>query len=88
MKTIIVNGKQITTNYEENYPLWNGNDIPRIYDGCMSRGFGKWVATKSETEILNDLVNAGYTRIKFVETSTRIRGYHNTVVFYGGRKEV
>ena len=88
MKTVEYKGKKIKTNYYEvtggygYYSLWDGNDVPACYDGYRAVGF-----RETEDDLFNKLVDAGYTRIRFVEVSTRVRGYHEVYAFYGGMTE-
>jgi hypothetical protein len=69
MFTFDVDGKQITTNYGcyADYPYWNGYG-----NGYKGIPFGKTTA-----DLLFDLINQGYTQIRFVQASTAVRGYCN-----------
>lgn len=95
MKKYEYKGRLIETNFEDlvrangdaknfygGYSLWNGNDIPSCYDGWKTVGF-----RQTDSQLFDELVNKGYTRIRFVETTTRIKGYHETHAFYGKRIE-
>lgn len=77
MKKIIVNGKEVTTNYGENgmYTLVTGNDLPN-YTMELKKNI-----IETDEEFLERLVENGYTRIRFALTSTRIRGYHNSIAY-------
>ena len=76
MKTMIVNGKEIKTNYESSeYAIWNGNDYPKTMK-VFNVPFGK--TTK---DVLYELVEEGYTKIRFVEMTTCVRGYHKVYAF-------
>lgn len=76
MKEMTINGKTIKTNYEsDEYAIWNGNDYPKTME-VVDVPFGK-----TAKEVLYDLVDAGYTRIRFVETTTCVRGYHKVHAF-------
>lgn len=70
-----INGKLIKTNYGAyEYPYWDGNGADTNY-----KTIGIY---QSSEDIFNNLVDAGYTYIRFVYTTTSIRGYHNLHVFY------
>ena len=69
-------GKEIKTNIGGRYRLWNGNDYPKTMK-VAPVPFGK-----TEEDLLDELVAKGYTKITFVETTTRVRGYHNVYAFY------
>ena len=63
-----INGKLVKTNFGAyNYPYWNGNGA----------GYRRISFRKSYGEIFDELVASGYTYIRFVETTTAIRGYHD-----------
>lgn len=78
MNTVSVNGKHIKTNlYSSQYPIWNGNDVPAKYNGrYVTVPFGSTVK-----ELFDKLVAEGYTEIRFVETTTMVRGYHHVHAF-------
>ena len=77
MKTMIINGKEIKTNYETgSYSVWNGYDIPKTYKSYIHCPFAM-----STEKFLYQLVDQGYTRIRFVETTTAVRGYHEIYAF-------
>lgn len=77
MKTFNLNGVEVRTNYGSGeYSLWDGNEIPKIYDTYYKVEFGK-----SDADLFNELVEKGYTRIRFVEMTTRVRGYHYEYAF-------
>ena len=68
MEKFEINGRIIKTNFGAyNYPYWDGN-------GGEYKSISMW---KSKGEIFDKLVELGYTYIRFVETTTAIRGYHN-----------
>lgn len=86
MQTFEINGRKIKTNFDaRQYPLWNGNDIPAKYSFPNGKnrplGFGE-----SMDEAFIKAVEAGWTEIRFVETSTCVRGYHHVYVWCA-RKE-
>ena len=79
MQTFEINGKKIKTNLGDwKSVIWNGNDVPMKY-GTNQRavGFGKTM-----NEVFEDLVNEGYTEIRFVEVTTCVRGYHRVYAWY------
>ena len=67
--------------------MWNGNDVPDKYSYPLGNyrtlGFRETV-----DEAFNKAVEAGYTEIRFVETSTCIIGYHDVVVMVHKKEEV
>ena len=81
MKEITVNGKTVKTNIGETYRVVRGDRK----DG-WSMQFKEWVLDEgckyrreeTDKEMLERLVAKGYTTIRFVETTTAIRGFHNT----------
>lgn len=76
MRKIIIDGKEITTNYKEKGAerLVEGDNLPN-YD-MYSKNF-----KENNEEFLKRLVKMGYTRIRFAETSTSIRGFHNVIAY-------
>lgn len=76
MRKIIIDGKEITTNYGEKTMdnLVSGDDLPN-YDLCIKN------FRESNEEFFKRLISYGYTRIRFGEVSTRIRGFHNVVAY-------
>jgi len=80
MNIFRVNGKKVRTNLFGIYKLWNGNDYPKN-KRVVSVPFGKW-----DGEVFDELIAEGYTSIRFVETSTAVRGYHNVYAFCAGRR--
>lgn len=70
-----VNGKTIKTNLEGAHVIWNGNDYPQRM-AVKRVAFGE-----SEYSLFDELVAAGYTYIRFVETTTAVRGYHEVYAF-------
>jgi len=81
MRKIIIDGKQIVTNYGEKTMsnLVSGNDLPN-HDMYMREN------RETNEDFFKRLVGYGYTRIRFGEVSTRIRGFHD-VVAYCQKKE-
>ena len=81
MRKIIIDGKQIVTNYGEKTMnnLVSGNDLPN-HDMYMRK------SRETNEDFFKRLVEYGYTRIRFGEVSTRIRGFHD-VVAYCQKKE-
>ena len=75
MKEMTINGKTVKTNYNEDYAIWNGNDYPKTMR-VVNIPFGK-----TDKTVLEELVEQGYTRIRFVETTTFVRGCHNIYAF-------
>lgn len=75
MENIEINGRMIKTNFNANFAYWNG------FGGCtnhyVSVGFHE-----TTDDVFDRLVNAGYTYIRFVYTTTRVRGYHDIYAFY------
>lgn len=74
MRKIMVDGKEIITNYGERgaSTLVTGDDLPN-YE-FYTKNF-----KESNEQFLKRLVSYGYTRIRFAEVSTRIRNFHNVV---------
>ena len=70
MKIILVNGKEIKTNYKEKYSIGNG-EATKTKDIAIMR-FGE-----NEEQMFNRLVAMGYTNITFKYSTTQIRGYYN-----------
>ena len=76
MKEMVINGKTVKTNYESSeWAVWNGNDYPKTMR-VVNVPFGKTVK-----DVLYQMVDEGYTRIRFVETTTAVRGLHNVCAF-------
>lgn len=76
MRKILVDGKEIVTNYNEKTMenLVSGDDLPN-YD------FYTKYSNESKKDFLKRLISYGYTRIRFGEVSTRIRGFHEIVAY-------
>ena len=70
-----VNGKTVKTNLDGEYAIWNGNNYPQRMS-VRRVDFGK-----TTYSLFDELVAAGYTYIRFVETTTAVRGYHNVYAF-------
>lgn len=79
MKKMIVNGKEITTNYGANYSLWNG-------EGKDTMVCRRVMPSKTAWDLLEDFVEEGYTRVTFYETTTCVRGYHQVYAFAKKRR--
>lgn len=81
MQEFIINGKKIKTNlgaWQDS--MWNGNDIPAKY--CHPIGYHRALGfQESMDEAFEKAVADGYTEIRFVETATAVRGYHNIYVW-------
>lgn len=78
MQKFTINGKLIKTNLcAGEWKVWNGNDYPKN-GNVLTRPF-----RKSTYEWFDELIESGYTSIRFVETTTCVRGYHevHAVVF-------
>ena len=76
MKKIIVDGKDITTNYCEKgmETLVPGDDLPN-YELYTKN------TKESNEQFLKRLVSYGYTRIRFAEVATRIRNFHDVIAY-------
>lgn len=76
MKKILVDGKEITTNFGEKgmSTLVTGDDLPN-YE-LYIKNF-----KESNDQFLKRLVSQGYTRIRFAEVATRIKNYHDVVAY-------
>lgn len=76
MRKIIIDGKEIVTNYGEKTMgnLVSGNDLPNYVLESM-----KFRETKED--FFKRLIEHGYTRIRFGEVSTRIKGFHDVVAY-------
>lgn len=81
MRKIIIDGKQIVTNYGEKTMgnLVSGNDLPN-HDMYMRK------SRETNEDFFKRLVEYGYTRIRFGEVSTRIRGFHDVVAYCQKKK--
>ena len=79
MKTMIINGKEIKTNYGGNYGFISGN-----YEGCLKKQ--EWVleegciyrSLESPEHMLERLAK-DYNRITFYLETCSIRGYYELV---------
>lgn len=65
-----INGKTIKTNY-------GANKYPYLKDYY---GFSRISWRKGMSEVFDELVEKGYTYIRFEVTTTAIRGFHNVYV--------
>ncbi len=86
MQTFEINGRKIKTNLGAWQDcMWNGNDVPAKYTfpngRCRGLGF-----RESMDEAFIKAVEEGWTEIRFVDVSTRIRGYHRVYVWCAGRE--
>lgn len=76
MKKIIINGKEITTNYGENGAdtIVAGNDLPNyrmaIKNSCM----------ESDYEFVERL-SKYYSRIRLAKVTTMVRGIYDTIAY-------
>lgn len=81
MQAFEIDGRTIKTNlgaWQDS--MWNGNDIPEKY--CHPNGYHRRLGFgESMDEAFEKAVADGYTEIRFVETSTMVRGYHNVYVW-------
>lgn len=75
MENIEINGKMIKTNFNAEYAYWDGN-------GGFTNHHVKVGFRETSSDVFDRLVEAGYTYIRFVYTTTRVRGWHETYVFY------
>jgi len=77
MQTYDIDGKSITTNFRaSNKPYWNGYSKARGYSDYRNVEWGK------QDQIFDELVNAGYTDLKFAVMPTSIRGLTRQIVWY------
>lgn len=76
MRKIIIDGKKIITNYGESgaMTLVTGDDLPN-YELYTKRN------KETDEEFFNRLVSYGFTRIRFAEVATFIKGFHDTVAY-------
>lgn len=76
MRKILVDGKEIITNFDEKGmdTLVTGNNLPNYDLYCRE-------SKENNEEFLKRLVSYGYTRIRFAEVTTRIRGFHDVVAY-------
>lgn len=75
METYTINGTEVKTNYGAiEYPKLTGSE-----NGYRKVDFGK-----TDSAVFNELVEQGYTNIRFAEMTTRVRGYH--YVYYKAKK--
>lgn len=83
MKSYDIDGVTVTTNFKGNYPLMGRRaKMPAKYYGSSAVSSGYRDMT-NPTEAFNTLVRRGYNLIRFVEYSTRVKGYHDVYVWYG-----
>lgn len=77
MKKIMINGVEVTTNYEpfKDYPMGNGERRATM------TLIVKKDCHESAKEMLERCVANGYTRVTFYEASTRVRGYHSIYAY-------
>lgn len=84
MKKMIVNGKEINTNYGQKYYLCKGNDKKgyriQLRNWVLDEG-AKYKRQETEEEMLERLVGYGYTTIQFAEESTMVRGLHELFAY-------
>lgn len=84
MKSMVVNGKQIRTNYGQTYYLCDGNDRNgyriKLREWVLDDG-AKYKRQETDEEMLERLAGYGYTTIRFAEVSTAIRGYHDLIAY-------
>lgn len=76
MKKIEIKGKEITTNFGENgmFTVVAGNNLPNYtMELPMFR--------ETDSQFLERLVDKGYTRIRFAQTTTKVKGYHDTIAY-------
>lgn len=72
MKKMIINGKEIMTNYGKEYQIFNGDrDMAYKPSKCG----------EDDKILLERLVNEGYTRITFYYGSTGIRGLYKLYAY-------
>ena len=81
MQEFEIDGRKIKTNLGAWQDcMWNGRKIPAKYRYPIGHNrplnFGE-----SENEAFEKAVADGYTEIRFVETSTMVRGYHHVYVW-------
>lgn len=86
MKKMVVNGREIKTNYKEHYeyPMHNGYGGTTMHYETLrwiKRDGQQYKSQESIDEMFQRLVNEGYTRITFYRMSTAIRGYNEIVAF-------
>lgn len=87
MRKIMVNGREINTNYKEHfdYPMHNGNSgFATMYYEPMQwilREGCKYKSQESIDEMFQRLVNSGYTKITFYRATTRVRGLYHIIAF-------
>ena len=75
MKRVNVNGREVITNYGGYYPYSDG-DNKKTMRMVLKEKFNE-----TDREMLERLAGAGYTRITFYETTTRVRGLHEIIAF-------
>lgn len=78
MKKMTVKGVEVNTNYRQSwngYPFSNGNSKK-----TMSMHLAK-NCRETDTEMLERLVDKGYTTVTFYYTTTRVKGYYNLIAF-------
>lgn len=86
MRKIIIDGKEITTNYGcegwNGYPYSNGESKPSMVMKLPQLvSDGVYLHKECAYDMLIRLTNEGYTRITFYETPTRVKGCHDLIAF-------
>lgn len=84
MKKMTVNGREITTNYGQQYPVVKGNDKKgyrmRSMQWILEEG-AKYRCLEGDRRMLERLADEGWTTIYFAEVTTCVRGYHNVFAY-------
>lgn len=87
MRKMIIDGREIKTNYNEHfdYPMHNGNSgfSTMCYESMqwVLRDGNKYKSRESIDEMFERLVNSGYSRITFYRVTTRVRGLYDIIAF-------
>ena len=81
MQTFEIDGKKIKTNLGAwQNSMWDGSDVPAKYN--HPNGSNRALEFRETIdEAFEKAFYEGYTEIRFVETSTCVRGYHNVYVW-------
>ena len=78
MKKLNINGREVLTNYERfaDYPIDHRSYAHKNATLCLRKNH-----CESDEEMLERLVERGFTRITFYETTTRVKGYHDLIAY-------
>lgn len=85
MQTFEIDGREIKTNLGAwQNSMWSGNDVPAKYTFPNGRNRALEFGESMDAAFIK-AVEEGWTEIRFVETSTCVRGYHRVYVWCAGK---